>query len=233
MSHLSHSMMSRTNTRTRRTLIAASIACALCAGLTGTAFAEDPAPAVAVTPPPPAPPPPPAEPSYPALTLGAWGRIATVLQGSPDREKLNDVSQNAEVDLVMAGRIHKYISFVANLVGTYGGGAITGNIQILDLIAQFECHELFNVWVGRMLVPSDRSNFSGPWFMSPWKYPGTEYAGGFVGPKTGPTGRDDGATVWGQFAGGKAKYYLSALELNDATASPLYSGRINLCLLGS
>jgi len=86
-----------------------------------------------------------------------------------------------------------------------------------------------------MLVASDRSNFSGPYFMAPWIYPlflgpqGNPYA--VVGPKEGPFGRNDGATVWGQFKGGMLKYYLGAYNMFDAAQKPLISGRISLSLL--
>jgi hypothetical protein len=90
-----------------------------------------------------------------------------------------------------------------------------------------------------MLVASDRSNFSGPYFMGPWIYPlklgrqenfGTAYA--VVGPKEGPYGRSDGATVWGRFGGGTFKYYLGVYELYDSVVTkPLISGRLALSLL--
>ena len=54
-----------------------------------------------------------------------------------------------------------------------------------------------------MLVASDRSNFSGPYFMAQWIYPlllgPQSFAQAFavVGPKEGPSGRNDGATVSG------------------------------------
>ena len=56
--------------------------------------------------------------------------------------------------------------------GSNGSGVAGVSASVLDLIAKFEPGAAFHLWAGRMLVPSDRSNFSGPWFMSPWKYPG-------------------------------------------------------------
>jgi hypothetical protein len=89
-----------------------------------------------------------------------------------------------------------------------------------------------------MLVPSDRSNLSGSWFTAPWIYPlflGPQEGGtapwAVVGPKEGPSGRNDGATIWGQFSGGLFKYYVGAYNLYDATQKPLLSGRLNLSLL--
>jgi hypothetical protein len=84
-----------------------------------------------------------------------------------------------------------------------------------------------------MLVPSDRANFSGVWFASPWMYPGLHEgpSGIPVGPRQGPSGRNDGVTFWGQFAGGLFKYYASAFDLQNTSGTALFSGRLNLSLL--
>jgi hypothetical protein len=122
--------------------------------------------------------------------------------------------------------------------GSNGSGTPQFSASILDLIAKFEPHPAFHLWGGRMLVASDRSNFSGPWFMSPWKYPGfyptaAVQNNGPLGPKEGPQGRNNGATVWGEFLGAKLKYYVGAFDLNDTSVKPLITGRVNICLLGS
>jgi hypothetical protein len=180
------------------------------------------------------------------LSASAWGRISNVFQGA-NPEKLDDVSQNVEVDLLLGGRIHEHVGWQANFVATYGpkqeldemgaptgkvSGDITGSATILDLIGQIEFAPEVNLWVGRMLVPSDRSNFSGAWFMAPWNYPGSYRAfSPPVGPRQGPFGRNDGATLWGQTGGGTFKYYAGAFDLFDPSQSPLFSGRLNLSLL--
>ncbi len=225
--------------------------------------AAPPAPeAVTAPPPPPMPemvappaplpplPPPPApvldDGSAKALEVHAWGRVGTVIQGGTDPSKLNDISQNAELDILMAGKIHPIVGWQANLVATYGGGSMDGadvgligtpptggrtGLAILDLHGKLEFNDAFNLWVGRMLVPSDRSNFSGPWFMAAWNYPGFYVSGaGPIGPKQGFFGRNDGATAFGWFAEGMAKYYLGVFDLHDIGASPLFTGRFNLAL---
>jgi hypothetical protein len=183
------------------------------------------------------------------IKTSLWGRIGNVVQGTSDAEKLNDMSQNAEVNVLFNGRIHKNVGWTANFVGTFGPrpekdalgartgkvvGDPTGSAGILDLIGQLDLTESFNIWVGRMLVPSDRSNFSGAWFMAPWNYPG-QYAAfaAPVGPRQGPSGRNDGATLWGAFAGGMFKYYVGAFDLFDPSQSPLITGRVNVALLGA
>jgi hypothetical protein len=90
------------------------------------------------------------------------------------------------------------------------------------------------IWAGRMLVPSDRSNFSGPWFMSAWNFPGFyPGAGAPVGPVQGLFGRNDGITVWGDIMKGKFKYFVGAFDLDQPARSPLYTSRFNLCLIGA
>lgn len=191
-----------------------------------TAGAVPEATVVEEAPPPPAPP----DDSGKPIAVRVWGRIGNVIQSAKNSEELTDLSQNAEVDLFLLGQIHKYIKWQADFVATYGSGNVGGQARILDLIGKLEPSEHFNVWFGRMLVPSDRSNFSGPWFMGPWNYPGV-FSNGYAGPRQGPFGRNDGATVWGQLGGGTFKYYAGAFDLGDGSQSPLYSGRLNLALI--
>jgi hypothetical protein len=193
-----------------------------------------PPPADMMAPPPAPPPAPPADdPTAKALEAHAWGRVGTVISNGAD--KLNDVSQNAEVNVLLGGQIHKNFGYTANVVGTYPGGPgreMQGTLGILDLIGRIELDPSFNLWVGRMLVPSDRSNFSGPWFQGPWNYPGV-FGATYIGPRQGPSGRNDGATIWGDIGGmGKFKYYLGAFDLHNVGASPLFTGRFNLVLIG-
>jgi hypothetical protein len=105
---------------------------------------------------------------------------------------------------------------------------------LLDGIIQFELDDAFNIWAGRMLVPSDRANFSGSWFAAPWFYLGSvANVGGppQYGPRQGPNGRNDGVTVWGQAGGGLFKYYLGVFDLYDVADNPLISARVNVSLL--
>jgi hypothetical protein len=170
------------------------------------------------------------------MTMNAWLRLDNRVHNFAAPKKLNKFSQAAELDLLFNAQIIEQIGLTANLVGTYGpsgpsAGDITGSVSIMDLIAKFDLHDAFHVWAGRMLVPSDRANFAGPWFMAPWNYPGffVPFAPP-LGPREGPSGRNDGATIWGQFQGGMLKYYAGTYDL-FATNNPLLSGRINLALI--
>lgn len=167
------------------------------------------------------------------------------LQNFQEPKKLNRFSQENELNLLLNGQIVQMVGFTASVVAGYGptapnNGTLNGNVAILDLIGKLDLAETFHVWAGRMLVPSDRSNFSGTWFMAPWYYPGRYYNGASkdnaffgapVGPRQGPNGRNDGATLWGQLGGGVLKYYASAFDLYSSDSNPLLSGRINLALI--
>jgi hypothetical protein len=176
-------------------------------------------------------------PAKPAVSVGAWARIGHKLHDYSDPKKVDKLTQDAELNLFFSAPITDEIGLAADLVGIYGptgpaAGDIQGTIGILDLIGKFDIHDAFHVWVGRMLVPSDRANFSGSWFASPWFYPGSfvPFAPP-IGPRQGPSGRNDGLTVWGEANGGLFKYYLSAFNLHDPSLAPLYSGRLNLSLI--
>ncbi len=176
-------------------------------------------------------------PPKPTVSVGAWARIGNKLHDYSDPEKMDKLTQDAELNLFFSAPITDEIGLSADLVGTYGptsatSGDIQGTVGLLDLIAKFDIADPFHIWVGRMLVPSDRANFSGNWFASPWLYPGSfvPFEAPF-GPRQGPFGRNDGLTVWGEFSGGLFKYYLSAFNLHDPSVAPLYSGRLNLSLI--
>jgi hypothetical protein len=170
------------------------------------------------------------------MEMHVWGRVQNNIHNYSDPKKLNRFSQAAELDILMSAQIVQYIGITANVVAMYGPtgpgkGDITGSVGIMDLIAKLEPDDALHLWVGRMLVATDRSNFSGPWFMAPWNYPGfyVPFAPP-VGPREGPSGRNDGATLWGQANGGMLKYYLGAYDLFK-DGNPLISGRINLALI--
>jgi hypothetical protein len=182
------------------------------------------------------PPAPPADdPAKKPIDVHAWGRVGMYMHSYKDPKKMDQLTSDGEAEIHFDGQATKEIGVTINGVATYGpsstGGDITGSFGIMDLIARFDIMDEFHVWGGRMLVPSDRSNFSGPYFMAPWYYPGTYSPHGYIGPRQGPAGRNDGATVWGDFGKGRFKYYAGAFDLYKSTGRPLWSGRLALALL--
>jgi hypothetical protein len=172
------------------------------------------------------------------ISVGAWARLGLTLHGTDDPKKMDHLSGDGDVEAHFDGQITNEIGLTLNLAAVYPGGAAPpdqdGTVEIMDAIGRFDLFDPFHVWVGRMLVPSDRANFSGAWFASPWYYPGfymARHGGPIAGPRQGPYGRNDGLTIWGQAADGLFKYYASAFDLHDASKKPLWSGRLNLSLL--
>ncbi len=226
---------------------------------TAAAPAPAPAEATAATPPPPvaaapmpapgaaaATPPPAAsadvavmatkEAEKPKVNIGVWLRTGLTFQNPNRPTKFDDQALSAYGELHLDGHIYESVNYTFNFVAQYSGQDLTGTARILDAIAQFDALDEFHIWAGHMLVPSDRSNFSGPFFMSPWNYPGVFSVPGqgfaLIFPAEGPIGRNTGATIWGDFGKGLFKYYAGAYSLADVGQSPLYSGRLNFSPIG-
>ncbi len=126
-------------------------------------------------------------------------------------------------------RLFTNASLSKNIKGTFNieKGA-NNDAQVMDAIARFEFSDELNVWLGRMLPPSDRANLDGPYYLSAWYYPGvvSQYPAKFAG-------RDDGMTVWGKLADKKLVYSVGAFQGHNRIAGAsndsgnlLYAGRL-------
>ena len=143
--------------------------------------------------------------------------------GAPDgTSKSNDFSVES-ARLFLGGSYAKM--FKATLNTERGAD---DKVRLLDGIAQIEPMPEFNVWIGRMLPPSDRANLYGPYYAVPWSFPGvvSNYPSIFAG-------RDSGLTVWGKPMGGKLVYAVGAFEghnkvlgLSGQSDKLAYSGRV-------
>jgi hypothetical protein len=188
------------------------------------------------------------------VKVGVGLRAGLRLQ-DPDKPKnMNefhlDGGYSNVAELRFSGDVTENFGLTANFNAVIDGGGLahTGGaaVGIMDLLAKIHVADEFNIWVGRLLVPSDRSNFAGPFFMSPWNYPGFYFAnGGPIGPKDWSNGRDQGATVWGNALGDKLKYYAGIYGIDEGLenssspfpggqfTNPYYSGRLSYTFQGS
>jgi hypothetical protein len=199
-------------------------------------------------------PPPPA----PTIAYNIGVRVGARLQDPFQPKKMTQIHNDqlyTEVrfhgDLSdMFGWVMNFNAAIGNSVGTMANAFGSNNspsVSPMDMILKFHAADAFSIWAGRLLVPSDRSNFTGPFFMMPWNYPGV-YPGHFVGPNTGPNGRDTGATVWGMFLEDKLKYYAGVYGIDSCipfagascpSAAPpggeraYYSGRVSYTIQGA
>jgi hypothetical protein len=131
-------------------------------------------------------------------------------------------------------------SFVLNSVRLYVNGSATSKIKlmfnteydgpgnhvaVLDAVARLEMSDQLNIWVGRMLPPSDRANLYGPYYAHHWNVytDGVQDGYPFVA-----TGRDNGALYWGQF--GILKLQAGAYDGLSATGKSklIGAGRVQL-----
>ena len=153
---------------------------------------QPPAPVVAPATPlplPPSVPPPPQPPptELKPLKVGGAVRIGLILQDPDQTKSMNEFHldpghySNA-VELRLHGDVTEFFSWTADFNAVLNGdgvgaanngpgfGSTFADFSIEDLIAQFKAVPEFQIWAGRLLVPSDRTNFSGPFFSSPWNY---------------------------------------------------------------
>jgi hypothetical protein len=139
----------------------------------------------------------------------------------------------AYVELHAGGKIHKNVSVTLNL----NGNGLAGTAGIEDAIIGFDFADPIHLWIGQLLVPVDRANFSGPFFMIPWNYPGVFGPAGVAAiPKEGPTGRNIGGSIWGNDPDGKIKYAVGLFLPpggSPSTATPLLSARVSTALIGT
>jgi hypothetical protein len=187
------------------------------------------------------------------VTVGAGLRAGLRIQNpnlddDGNKLKLNDqFLDELNAELRFSGKVTDIIGWTANLTvdgrtraEAAGGAPIAFQAQALDLITQLDVMDEFHVWLGRMLTPSDRSNFSGAWFMMPWNYSGI-FDDGAVFPRgTEEVGREVGVTVWGDIGKGKFKYYAAALDLDSnfgnagmQSQSPLFALRAQYAFIGA
>ena len=119
-----------------------------------------------------------------------------------------------------------HTNFQAEFNTEYDG---SGDINVLDAVVKYSGSPYFNIWMGRHLVPSDRANLDGPFFLNAYDYPGlvSRYPGIFAG-------RDNGVLVNGEVKGGKFKYAFGiyeGMESFGGSDTLLYGGRVVANLL--
>jgi hypothetical protein len=174
-------------------------------------------------------------PAIPNIDFGARMRIGVRLQDQvEDPESFGDIAEQADLDMYMGGQIHRMFKWQAGVTVSYSGNQAqpsTAAVLPLDLLARFEPMPEFNIYLGRMIVVADRYVPSGPWGMDEFYFPGVFQGAPAAVQKSGSTGRDVGANIWGAFGGGHFKYYLGAYQLHDPALNPLLSGRLQVSLL--
>jgi len=162
-----------------------------------------------------------------SVGFGLRTSFTSAEDGAPDGKSRSSDFELDSIRLYMGAQLNKYIKATFN---TEKQG--DGTIQVIDAIAQFEPMDEFNVWIGQMLPPSDRSNLDGPYYMLAWNYPGL-----VSGYPNYAVGRDKGVLAWGKVADKKLVYSVGAFEghnnqptLSSASDNLLYAARLAINL---
>ena len=150
----------------------------------------------------------------PPISVGAGVRTSFA-HTDPDDGDSGDTFTLNSARLYLTGSVTSKIKLMVNT--EYDGG--TNDVGILDAVARMEFSDRMNIWVGRFLPPSDRSNLYGPYYSHHWSVytDGVQDGYPFVF-----QGRDNGAVYWGQFD--KVKVSAGAFDGSSATGDDTVIG---------
>lgn len=139
-----------------------------------------------------------------SIGMGLRSSISTTEDAAPNGTSNSKDFTLENMRLYTSGQLHENIAFEFNTDFESGGSE---DLRVLDAVIKLTFNDLFNVWVGRFLPPSDRSNLDGPYYLNAWDFPGIvqRYPAIFAG-------RDDGLAIWGQVGGGMFKYQVGVFE---------------------
>ena len=115
----------------------------------------------------------------------------------------NSFDINHAFRLYTVSQVHKNVQVEYNT-------RLTGeSVNLLDAVAKFQ-FDGFELWLGRQLPPSDRSNLDGPFYLNAaYQFPIVQ-SFGYLG--AGCCGRDDGIAIHGDVDGGKFKWAYGVFE---------------------
>jgi len=148
------------------------------------------------------------------VSIGAGLRTSfSASESAANAQKWSNDFNLDNIRLYLNGQVHKYFKLEFNTeCQTCGNG---GEMRILDVIGKVEVDPLFNIWMGRMLVPAERREMNGPFYSAVYGIysKGTPFEPSDYnltirndGTSAGSYGRDDGATFWGSVLDGHLQY---------------------------
>ncbi len=185
-----------------------------------------------------------------SVGMGIRTSFSAVENGAANRQEYSNDFNIDNARIYVNGKLHKYVGFEFNTecfncavkAGTGAGFGGNSSIGLLDAIGKFEFNEMFNLWVGRMLLPSERGELNGPFYHATYDGFRTPFfpadQSGNFNAGAGLYGRDNAATFWGKFhpMGTHLLYAVSVSQgLRAGTInggnSLMYTGRLQWNLL--
>ena len=135
-----------------------------------------------------------------SIGVGVRGSFASIEDAAPSGDDWDNDFNLDNARVYLNGQITENITFELNTECTFCGSDLE-DYDILDAIAKFAIVPEFNVWAGRLLVPADRAEMSGPFYANVYDFNKTpfypaDYSTSFSN-GAGVYGRDQGVTFWG------------------------------------
>ncbi|MDZ7750574.1 MAG: hypothetical protein U5S82_02675 [Gammaproteobacteria bacterium] len=163
------------------------------------------------------------------ISVGAGVRssFASIEDAAPNGD---DHSRDFNLDnarIYINGQIHENVKIEFNTECVFCSNDDLRDYDVLDAIGKFEFNKYFNIWAGRLLVPADRAEMSGPFYANTYDFNKTpfypaDFSVEFGNGGAGVFGRDHGLTVWG--AAGPEDKFQYAVGVFDGLRSDGGSG---------
>ena len=151
-----------------------------------------------------------------SIGLGFRSSFAVTEDGAPNGTDPSSGVSFDNIRLYTAAKVHENVTLEFNTeLGNDTSALDTDqNIRVLDAVAKFS-FKGFDLWAGRFLPPSDRSNLDGPFYLNTYDFPIVQaYPSIFAG-------RDNGVAIMKEYAGGKFKWSYGLFEGRSAGTANL------------
>jgi hypothetical protein len=174
------------------------------------------------------------------ISIGIGTRVSftSIENPAPDTGRLEDLYLDS-ARIYLNGQVHEYLKFEINTECVFCNNTALRDFEILDAVAKFEFSSMFNIWAGRVLVPADRAEASGPYYANTYDfnktplYP-TDFSIRFGTGGAGVYNRDHGATLWGAVYESRLQYAFGVYDGLESSStsgpnhddSPLFATRI-------
>ena len=141
-----------------------------------------------------------------SIGLGFRSSFAVTEDGAPNGTDPSSGVSFDNIRLYTAAKVHKNVTLEFNTERSIRCCLDTDHrIRVLDAVAKFS-FKGFDLWAGRFLPPSDRSNLDGPFYLNNYDFPIVQaYPAIFAG-------RDNGVAIMKEYAGGKFKWSYGLFE---------------------
>ncbi len=149
------------------------------------------------------------------VSLGMGYKGSVVWTENPANGNYRTTYSNDFARLYLNGQISPHLKFEVNTECFFCNNTGSNDhpkmtYQVLDVIGKIEINRYINLWGGRMLVPTERGELSGPFFQAThdaFKTPffSSDFSTKFGKGGAGRYGRDDGGTFWGSVEPGFIK----------------------------